>query len=81
LVTVDGFAALCANLTCDYQYFSDAASISSQTKSGSDLAVTGVQIPSADIIKVVYGTVDCAVSTATDSNIDCKLADIPVAGM
>jgi hypothetical protein len=33
LVTVDGFAALCANLTCDYSYFTDGSVINSQIKS------------------------------------------------
>ena len=81
LVKIDGFAALCANLTCDYSYISDASAITAQTRTGSALAVTGLQIPSADIVSVVYGTVDCAVSTATASDIACTLADIPVAGV
>ena len=81
LVTVDGFAALCANLTCDYSYFSDGSAITSQTRTGSALAVTGLQIPSEDIVQIAYGTVECAASTATATNIDCTLADIPVAGI
>ena len=80
LVTIDGFAALCANLTCDYSYFTDGSTINTQTTASSILSVTGSAIPSTEIVKIVYGTVSCDVSTTTDSNIDCNLAGIPVAG-
>jgi len=81
LVSIDGFAALCANLTCDYSYYTDGSTISTQARTGSALAVTGSLIPFADIVQVGYGKVKCDVASATDSNIDCTLAGIPVAGL
>ena len=84
LVTLDGRPALCANLNCDFTYYSDASVLTSQLKSGltgRQLTVTGTSIPFNDILKVTYGLVDCAVTSKTDTNIACTLADIPVAGL
>jgi len=83
LITLDGQPALCPQLNCDFSYYTDSASIASQTKLGSNgltLSVVGTNLPSTDILKVTYGQVDCAVTSKTSSSIDCTLADIPVAG-
>lgn len=84
LVTLDGQPALCAQLNCDFTYYSDASVVSSQLKSGLQnniLTLTGLSIPTNDILKVTYGLVDCNVTSKTDTSIDCILADIPVAGL
>lgn len=80
LVVIDGIEALCANLTCNYSYFSDSSVINTQSRVGTTLTLTGLNINFTDIVKVSYAEVDCNLTTASATTIVCTLVDIPVAG-
>lgn len=80
LVVIDGIQALCANLTCNYSYFSDSSVVNTQSRTGTTLTLTGLNINFTDIVKVSYAEVDCNLTTASATTIVCTLVDIPVAG-
>jgi len=80
LIKINGLEALCANLTCGYQYFTGNSSLTAQTLNYPSLFIQGNQIPFAEITQVIYGTVPCIVQNASDTSISCELIDYPLAG-
>jgi hypothetical protein len=82
-VTVDGTEAICSNLNCDYYVVAPIEETFTQTyTSGAEtLQITGSSmLQSAGDVSVKFGPVDCVVTSSTDTQISCDLAQDAVAG-
>lgn len=82
LVTIDGTEAICTNLNCDYYVVAPAEETLTQTyTAGAEtLQITGASMLMSGDVSVKFGPVDCEITSSSDSQIDCNLAQDAVAG-
>jgi len=77
-VSINGFDAVCPDFNCDYMYVPTTALIEGTTLSGSELTITGIDIPIIE--SITFGTVDCEVTSSSTTEVVCTLVNTPQAG-
>lgn len=83
LITVDGMAALCLDLNCDFAYTESASLISTQTLDEFEtdqIILYGTSLPDADDDVIWFGPTRCSEVSYDASQITCALDDTRVTG-
>jgi hypothetical protein len=78
LISVNGIDAVCPGFNCDYMYVPTTAVIATTTLSGSVLTIVGTDLPTIE--SITFGTVNCAVTSSSETEIVCALDHTPLAG-
>ena len=78
-VKIDGMAAICIGLNCDYEYETPEGEITGMSVNGLDVSLSGTNLP-LDDIKVRVAQTNCEITSNTESSIECTLVTPWVAG-
>ena len=78
-VKVDGMAAVCAGLMCDYVYEDPQGLITGFSVNGLDVSIQGTNLPS-ELISVRLSQTNCEVTSNNANSIECTLVTPWVSG-
>lgn len=80
-LTIDGMAALCNDLSCDFMYTTTDAVMTGFSIDDSDLlTISGANLPNESTDRIFLGPVGCTLTSHSDTEIKCQLDDTRVSG-